>query len=286
MYQKTICSTKEFVDVWVPFIWGGGSFALRDNGGDIMHGVIMPCRPKAGECYCKIHFGPVWAPCYPEHPVSTSSLLSALTDTISSGYREIILNVRFDCGDFAAQLESMGLYYRRVDVSVVHLSKDYDKVFSKYGATRRKNIKRFYKSGATIRETKDYSDVLAFCRVLKKLESQKENFHIPDCSALYCRLIDLPESAMFVSEFEGNIIGGLIILHDGDSTFAMSTASDREYSHIFPSPALEDRGIQVACERGALTYNFGGSGTESLRFFKGLFGAVIEQNWMFSISQA
>jgi hypothetical protein len=285
VYHKTICSTKEFVDVWVPFIWGGGSFALRDSEGDIMHGVIIPCRPKAGECYCKIHFGPVWAPCYPEHPVSTSSLLNVLTETIASGYREIILNVRFDCGDFASQLESMGLYYRRADVSVVHLSKDYDAVFSKYDATRRKHIRRFYRSGATMRETKSHEDVIAFCEVMKKLSLQKTDFNVPDCSALYCRLIDLPESTLLVSEFEGKIIGGLIDLHDGDSTFAMSSVDDRDYSKIFSSSALEDKGIQMACERGALTYNFGGSNTDSLRFFKGSFGAVIEQNWMFSISQ-
>ena len=89
--------------------------------------------------------------------------------------------------------------------------------------------------------------------------------------------------AELLAEVHDQVIAGALFFVDGDTLLYWHGGADREHSEYFPMPALMDVALQQAIQSGLASFNFGGSPSESLRFFKESFGAQVRQNWTFRV---
>jgi predicted N-acyltransferase len=197
------------------------------------------------------------------------------------------LNIRFDHGELAAQLQSVGLSPERTTTHVLSLNKSHNELFAAYRRNTRQEVRRCTrKYGVQIRQVVNDEDVTKYCSIHEKLAQQKEGFLVKYPFSLISELVKLREHViLLVAEVEGRIVAGTLFIRDGDSMLAWHSAADRDYARLDVSPALMDRGIQMALELGLTMFNLGASITDSLRFFKTSFGAVPRDCWHFRIRQ-
>lgn len=281
----TLFSSEMFVNAWVSAIGQETrTVAIRVGSGasqSSMHGVGTPCGGGF-----QVEFGPDGLYACPEpfliHP--DNELADALVQLTRNGFLSVKVNVRFDHGDLAAQLQDKGLAFQRSTTHIIQLGKSHDELFAAYSATHKKHVRRFHRQGATIRRADTYKDIVAYCAVHEKLAQQKAGFRVKYPISLIDGLVKLRDhTALLVAEFDGRIIAGLLSFRDGNSMLAWHLASDRDYERLYASAALYDGIIQIAGESGLVTLNLGGSPTDSLRDFKTSFGALPQENWHFSI---
>lgn len=206
--------------------------------------------------------------------------------------RSLLWQVRFDHGALAQTLLSLGISHGQFPVYVLDLDGGHERVFARYNATLRNEVRSARRRGVIVRHTSDLHDVLAYQVIYNKI-AQDKNRPLLFPARMTLDLLKLGDVARFmVAEYEGAIIGGLMCLRDGNTIYPLHIAHDRNYNHLFPGVALYDAAIKWACAFQVDCFNFGHCGAvipgqplqmnQTLAQFKSSWGTRIEYNWMFS----
>lgn len=134
-----------------------------------------------------------------------------------------------------------------------------------------------------VQDAVDSSDVLAYYEVYKRLVDRKGSYRSFYPVELFFELIKIRGAVrLLVAKSKEQVIAGGLFFCDGESVMYWHGASDRAYSHLFPSCAVLDEVIRWSCENGVRYFNFGNSGgIISLEKFKSYWGANFESNWVF-----
>jgi lipid II:glycine glycyltransferase (peptidoglycan interpeptide bridge formation enzyme) len=199
--------------------------------------------------------------------------------------RSLRWQVRFDHEPLAIILSSLGLVYRRVQIHVLKLDRDYGDLFEHYHATTRNHVRKAARRGVVVRSTCDVEDIFAYQAIYSRhAENKNWGFEYP--AQLTMALVEMSGKACFkVAQYNNKIIGGALFVRDGNSVYYLHGVADRDHSRLFPASAVLDAGIQWACESGAEFLNLGNSGISpintALATFKSSWGAHAEQNWLF-----
>jgi hypothetical protein len=190
-------------------------------------------------------------------------------------------NVRFDHEPLARGLESLGFVPQRRATHVLPLRPDYHEVFAGFNATIRNQVRRACRS-VLVEDAKDVEDLQAYYQVHCRLSEQKGAYGFCTLELLR-QLFPLGAGRLILARYQGRVAAGGMFLRDGCSVMYFHGAADRAYSRHFPACAVLDEAIRWACQTGASTFNFGGSGgIASLEQFKSFWGARLEYNWTFS----
>ena len=124
----------------------------------------------------------------------------------------------------------------------------------------RYNIRLAGRKGVTIRRGSSQADIDAFYR-LYETTSERDKFFINDKS-LYADILHIlgetDRAALFLAEYEGQPISGIIMLLAGPWAYYMYGASSNEHREKMPNHLLQWTGIQWAKEHGCQYYNFRG----------------------------
>ncbi len=221
-------------------------------------------------------------------PTTLDGILRSLTGFRSRGFE---WHVPFDDQHLASGLVQRGLSSVPSPTMVIDLQRDYERVFSQYSATIRKEVRRAYRRGVTVRDAREYSDVQAYYDVYRQLvelrtQRAEPEFHWRWVVYPIDLFVDLMnarcDKRFLIAEYEGKVIAGGVFLSDGFSVVGFSLASDRSFSHLFPSCAVLDTTIRWACESGMATLDMMGSGPLTpVQKFKDFWGARPETNLIF-----
>ena len=232
-------------------------------------------------------FGPhgLFASPVPALPDSRTFARALQKNLRQQGISHLAWHVRFDHEALAGLLREAGFQGEISDTQVLALGKPYEETFSCYSATRRNQIRKCFRRGVTLREARSRIDVDRYSKVHERLEAAKD-FRTRYPAALIHNLVQLEQAQLLLAEVEGRVIAGALFFVDGTSMLYWHGATDREAAEFFPMPALMDEGIQRAYRAGLMTFNFGGSPTESLTAFKESFGATTRPNWSFHVDAA
>lgn len=285
-------------------------FATRDFVGALLHSLGEKHRPLAVPVrgsgpprilhasqtpapYCSRYvslapFGLYASPGWNGH-LELSTVEGVVQSLMGPRTRGFVWNVRFDHEPLAVALVSLGLTCERVPTRVLHLKQDYEHVFAGYSATIRNHVRKARQRGVLVRSTHTEEDVHAYFQVhlgLVRREQQKQGYGFVYPIELLLDLVKIHGSVRFLlAEWEGKVIAGAMFLRDGCSVYYFHGASDRDYSHLFPSCAVFDEAIRWACESGAKFVDLTDSaGIASLEKFKASWGACRELNWRFEWS--
>lgn len=198
--------------------------------------------------------------------------------------RGFVWNARFDHQSLAGGLISLGVRFQRTTTHVLHLEQGYEHVFSRHTGTMRNKIRKARRMGVLVRDVHDAEDINAYYRIHTQLAQQKGGYGSIYPARLFLELVNVPGAVrLLLAECEGRIAAGGLFFRDGCSVMYWHGATDRDYSHFYPSYAIFDEAIRWACEIGATFVNFGGSaGIASLEQFKSSWGARPERNWEFT----
>ncbi|GCE19117.1 lipid II:glycine glycyltransferase FemX [Dictyobacter kobayashii] len=124
----------------------------------------------------------------------------------------------------------------------------------------RYNIRLAGRKGITIRRGNGQADIDAFYR-LYETTSERDKFFINDKS-LYADILSVlgehDRAALFLAEYEGQPVSGIILLLAGPWAYYMYGASSNEHREKMPNHLLQWTGIQWAKEHGCSYYNFRG----------------------------
>jgi lipid II:glycine glycyltransferase (peptidoglycan interpeptide bridge formation enzyme) len=191
--------------------------------------------------------------------------------------------VRFDHRDLAGGLIALGFNFTRIPTQVLSLTPDYELAFAGYNATIRNHVRKARRRGVSVRQTVSEESISEYYRLHTRLARQQGGYAFIYPLKLFLELVEIRSIVrLFVAEYQGRVIGGGLFFRDGNSTLYWHGASDREYSHLYPSCAVIDEAIHWACESGSLYFNLGASeGLTSLDRFKSFWGARAELNWQF-----
>jgi lipid II:glycine glycyltransferase (peptidoglycan interpeptide bridge formation enzyme) len=284
----TLFSSEIFVNAWVRGM-GQSRYPIKVSMGGglsqhVIHGVATPC----GFGYANGEFAPDGLYVSPSSSwaYSEEKLCEAVREFQRQPFLSVIWNVRFDHATIARRFQASGLSLHVSTTHVLSLDEKYEQIFAGYNTTRRNQLRKSRRRGIEIRRTLNDEDIVAYCEIHKKLAKQKSGFKIKYSVNLIREMVALHDHAiLLVADYERRVTGGALFFLDGESMLYWHGAADREYGHLFASCALLDRGIQIACENGLKTFNFGGSATDSLREFKESFGARSRPVWTFAIAK-
>ncbi|GCF07186.1 lipid II:glycine glycyltransferase FemX [Dictyobacter arantiisoli] len=124
----------------------------------------------------------------------------------------------------------------------------------------RYNIRLAGRKGVTVRQGSTQADIDAFYR-LYETTSERDRFFINDRS-LYADILRIlgeqERAALFLAEYEGQAISGIIMLRAGPWAYYMYGASSNEHREKMPNHLLQWNGIQWAKAHGCQYYNFRG----------------------------
>jgi SAM-dependent methyltransferase len=205
--------------------------------------------------------------------------------------RSLLWQVRFDHDALAGTLRSLGLNYSQLPVCVLDLDGGHERVFARYNASFREEVRCARRRGIVVRNTSDINDILAYHAIFNKFAQDERRPAFP--ARMTLDLVKLRDVACFmVAEYGGTTIGGLMCLRDGNTIYTLHLAYDRKYNHLFPGVALYNAAIKWACDAHACYFDFGHCGTavpeqplhfnQTLAEFGSAWGARIESNWVFS----
>ncbi len=161
--------------------------------------------------------------------------------------------------------------------------KDRD-VVAAFSASKRRQIRKAQKNGATIVEHPNIHQVKEFYKILAGLYNRKINKPLPDWSffeSFHEHLVLKGQGKYLLVEFEGKIIGGIMLpVFEHKMVYEWYVAGlDREYKHLYPSVLATWAGIKYAMENGFDAFDFMGAGVPShsygVREFKSKFGGQI-----------
>lgn len=284
--HETLFSSRAFIEIWTRAVPNAGyPFEVRVRGSGPDRSMYGLQKSQFG--LRSILFGPVGLYASPGWlgSLELATVRNILAKLQGPNIRAFAWNVRFDHGELAEALSSLGIRSTHTYTFVLPLQPDYQRVFRGYSETIRNQVRRSRRAQVLVRDARDETDIDAYYHIHLRLARERGYLSIYPCNLLVV-LAGMRDAARFlVAEYENRIIGGGLFFRDGDSILYWHGASDRDYSRVFPSCAVLDEAIHWACEEGASSFNFGGSGgIQTLERFKSFWGARPEFNWRFEWS--
>ncbi len=124
----------------------------------------------------------------------------------------------------------------------------------------RYNIRLAGRKGITVRQGQGQVDLDTFYRIYQTTSERDQFFiHNKDHYEDVMRLFGEGErAALFLAEYEGEAIAGIIVLRFGRWSWYMYGASSNEHRNLMPNHLLQWNGIQWAKAHGCRYYNFRG----------------------------
>jgi predicted N-acyltransferase len=214
-------------------------------------------------------------------PDNFGSVAAAIDQLMSPRNRSFRWVVRFDHESIARQLRTSGARETVSSTHVLTIGGSHSDQFAKFSETRRRQVRKSAAEGVTVRRGRTAADVNAYFAIHRSLSGAKGR--ADDYPAeLFHQLVTLDEALLFLAEKAGAVIGGALFFRDGDSLFYWHGASDRAHSKAYPTCAIFDQAIRLACDEQRRTVNFGASlGVSSLEDFKSSWGATPQPYWKF-----
>jgi len=124
----------------------------------------------------------------------------------------------------------------------------------------RYNIRLAGRKGVTVRRGEGQADLDAFYKIYETT-SERDQFFIHN-KAFYEEIMRLygkdDRFALFLAEYEGQPIAGIIVLRYGRWSWYMYGASSNEQRNLMPNHLLQWNGMQWAKSHGCWYYNFRG----------------------------
>ncbi len=124
----------------------------------------------------------------------------------------------------------------------------------------RYNIRLAARKGVTVRRGEGQADLDAFYKIYETT-SERDQFFIHN-KAFYEEIMRLygqdDRFALFLAEYEGEPIAGIIVLSYGRWSWYMYGASSNEQRNLMPNHLLQWNGMQWAKSHGCWYYNFRG----------------------------
>jgi hypothetical protein len=265
---QTLFSQRHFVDAVVRS--GFQSYRAFDVG--TMVGVAT------GSLGRRVYLSPLGLYAAPENFGSVTTAIDQLMSHRNRSFRWV---VRFDHEPIARQLRARGARETVSSTHVLTITGSHSDQFAKFSDTRRRQVRKSATEGVTVRRGRTGADANAYFAIHRSLSGSKGR--ADDYPAeLFRELVTLDEALLLLAEKAGAVIGGALFFRDGDSLFYWHGASDRAYSKAYPTCAIFDQAIRLACDERRRTVNFGASlGVSSLEDFKGSWGATPQAYWKF-----
>jgi lipid II:glycine glycyltransferase (peptidoglycan interpeptide bridge formation enzyme) len=124
----------------------------------------------------------------------------------------------------------------------------------------RYNVRLAGRKGVTVRRGEGQADIDTFYRIYETTSERDQFFihskaHYEDVLRLYSKG---DRAALFLAEYEGKAIAGIIVLRLGRWSWYMYGASSNEYRNLMPNHLLQWNGMQWAKSYGCWYYNFRG----------------------------
>lgn len=124
----------------------------------------------------------------------------------------------------------------------------------------RYNIRLAGRKGVTVRRGEGQADLDAFYQIYETT-SERDQFFIHS-KAFYAEIMRLYNQddrfALFLAEYEGQPIAGIIVIRYGRWSWYMYGASSNEQRNLMPNHLLQWNGMQWARSHGCWYYNFRG----------------------------
>ncbi len=160
--KATLCSTFEIVALWCRYITVDQRPLLIPVAGSgpqrSMVAFQQPARYWSRHVSLGSHYftaSPGWG-----DQVELATLANILRYLMSFRTRSFVWYVPFDEKAIAAGLESLGLTScTSAPTRVLYLSRDYERVFARYNATIRNQVRQSYRRGITVRDVKSHEDI-------------------------------------------------------------------------------------------------------------------------------
>ena len=147
-------------------------------------------------------------------------------------------------------------------------------LWSNLGQRTRGKVRKAAKSGVSIERVRERDFLDAFFPMVESsyarhraVSPHPKRFYESLC--LHLAPHGLME--MFAAKYEGRVIAGALVLHDGREARCMSNASLPEYHQMYPNNLLHWEIISWACAAGLERYDFGGKGDPGIDRFKETF---------------
>ena len=146
------------------------------------------------------------------------------------------------------------------DEWVLDIRPDEKKLLADMKEKWRYNIRLAARKGVTVRRGEGQADVDSFYRIYRTTSERDQFFihnkaHYEDVMRLYS---EGDRAALFLAEYEGEAIAGIIVLRFGRWSWYMYGASSNEQRNLMPNHLLQWNGIQWAKAHDCWYYNFRG----------------------------
>ena len=146
------------------------------------------------------------------------------------------------------------------DEWVLDIRPDEKKLLADMKEKWRYNIRLAARKGVTVRRGEGQADVDSFYRIYRTTSERDQFFihnkaHYEDVMRLYS---EGDRAALFLAEYEGEAIAGIIVLCFGRWSWYMYGASSNEQRYLMPNHLLQWNGIQWAKAHDCWYYNFRG----------------------------
>jgi lipid II:glycine glycyltransferase (peptidoglycan interpeptide bridge formation enzyme) len=124
----------------------------------------------------------------------------------------------------------------------------------------RYNVRLAGRKGVTVRRGEGKADLDTFYNIYQETSERDQFFihnrdHYDDVMHLYS---EGDRAALFLAEYEGKAIAGIIVLRLGRWSWYMYGASSNEYRNLMPNHLLQWNGMQWAKSHDCWYYNFRG----------------------------
>lgn len=124
----------------------------------------------------------------------------------------------------------------------------------------RYNVRLAARKGVTVRRAEGQADLDTFYHIYETTSERDQFFihdkrHYEDVMRLYG---EDDRAALFLAEYEGQAIAGIIVLRYGRWSWYMYGASSNEQRNLMPNHLLQWNGMQWAKSHGCWYYNFRG----------------------------
>jgi peptidoglycan pentaglycine glycine transferase (the first glycine) len=143
---------------------------------------------------------------------------------------------------------------------VLNIQPDEQEILAGMKEKWRYNIRLAGRKGVTVRRGEGQADLDTFYKIYETT-SERDQFFIHN-KAFYEEVMRLysPDDrfALFLAEYQGEPIAGIIVLRYGRWSWYMYGASSNEHRNLMPNHLLQWRGIQWAKSHGCRYYNFRG----------------------------
>lgn len=157
-------------------------------------------------------------------------------------------------------------------------------VVAAFSSSKRRQIRKAQKYGASIIENPDIEQVKEFYYILEDLYKLRINKPLPNWQffeSFYDNLVLKGHGKYLLVHFDGKVIGGIMLpLYQKKMVYEWYVAGmDRDYKHAYPSVLATWAGIKFAMGNGYDAFDFMGAGVPShsygVREFKSKFGGQI-----------